>query len=257
VLTALWDGVVHPRPVVRSAAASLFVATVGSSSEDVVATRVVPALVTLSSDPDLSVRTATIPVFGTLITNTTMKEIQDKTYMQMQSFLSDPVTRENHPVLLQLVATMGHIISACEAWFREEVILPQLATFAAYALHMSNQTRKLDLAVALVEAFSSAVYCALSKQTISTALLPGLRYLESISSQSLPSHHDTVQAMIHGAESRIEVQRPPDRLGTISLAMATANVEDMKQRVSKIFLNKPVVKRPTNMPIIPGIFHKK
>jgi hypothetical protein len=53
VLTALWDGVVHPRPVVRSAAASLFVATVGSSSEDVVAARVVPALVTLSSDPDL------------------------------------------------------------------------------------------------------------------------------------------------------------------------------------------------------------
>ena len=56
------------------------------------------------------------------------------------------------------------------------VILPQLVTFAAYALHMSNQTRKLDLAVALVEAFSSAVYCVLSKQTISTALLPGLRY---------------------------------------------------------------------------------
>jgi len=40
------------------------------------------------------------------------------------------------------------------------------------------------------------------------------RYLESISSQSLPSHHDTVQAMIHGAESRIEVQRPPDRYCT-------------------------------------------
>jgi hypothetical protein len=39
--------------------------------------------------------------------------------------------------------------------------------------------------------------------------------------------------------------------------MATANVEDMKQRVSKMFLNKPVVKRPTNMPNIPGIFLKK
>ena len=43
------------------------------------------------------------------------------------------------------------------------------------------------------------------------------RYLESISSQSLPSHHDTVQAMIHGAESRIEVQRPPDRYCTNSI----------------------------------------
>ncbi|PNF39999.1 hypothetical protein B7P43_G15450 [Cryptotermes secundus] len=257
VLTALWEGVVHPRPVVRSAAASLFVATVGSLSEVLMATRVTPALVTLASDPDLSVRTATIPAFGTLINNTTMKEVQDKTYMQIQSFLSDPMTRENHSMLLQLVATMGHIISACEAWFREEVILPQLAGMAAYALHMSNQTRKLDLAVTLVESFSSAVYCALSKQTISTALLPGLRCLEQISSQSLPSHHDTVQAMIKGAESRIEVQRAPERSGSISLAMATANVEDMKQRVSKIFHNKPVVNRPANLAYIPGIFRKK
>jgi hypothetical protein len=56
------------------------------------------------------------------------------------------------------------------------VILPQLAAIAAYALHMSNQVRKMDLTVALVESFSTAVYCALSKQTISTALLPGLRY---------------------------------------------------------------------------------
>jgi hypothetical protein len=42
------------------------------------------------------------------------------------------------------------------------------------------------------------------------------RYLESISSHSLPSHHDTVQAMIIGAESRIEVHRPPDRYRTNS-----------------------------------------
>jgi hypothetical protein len=53
VLTALWEGVVHSRPAVRSAAASLFVATVGSLSEAVVATRVTPALVTLASDADL------------------------------------------------------------------------------------------------------------------------------------------------------------------------------------------------------------
>jgi hypothetical protein len=44
----------------------------------------------------------------------------------MQSFLSDPVTRENHSMLVQLVATMGRIISACEAWFREEGTLLQL-----------------------------------------------------------------------------------------------------------------------------------
>nr|CAD7427403.1 unnamed protein product [Timema monikensis] len=88
------------------------------------------------------------------------------------------------------------------------VILPQLAAMSAYTLQMSNQTRRLDLAVALIEAFSSAVYCSLSKQTISTILLPGLRYLEPISGQSLSAHHDTVMAMIKGAESRVEPQQP-------------------------------------------------
>ncbi|KAJ9580267.1 hypothetical protein L9F63_004080, partial [Diploptera punctata] len=261
VLNALWEGVVHPRPIVRSAAASLFAVIVGNMPHQLVATRIAPALVTLASDSDMSVRTATIPAFGTLITNTAIKEVHDKTYMQLQSFLSDQHTRENHPMLLQLVATMGQLINACEAWFREEIILPQLAGIALYALQLTNQTRKIDLAIALVEAFSSAVYCNLSKQTISSALLPGLRYLEQISGQSLPSHHDTVQAMIKGAESRIEVQRPNERAGSISLAAATANVgqgvEDMKQRVSKIFQNKPAVNRPTNLPNIPGIFRKK
>jgi hypothetical protein len=47
-------------------------------------------------------------------------KVEDKAYMQIQHFLSDPVTRENHSMLMQLVATMGHIISACAAWFREE-----------------------------------------------------------------------------------------------------------------------------------------
>jgi hypothetical protein len=56
--------------------------------------------------------------------------VQDKTYMQIQSFLSDPVTRDNHSMLLQLIATMGHIISACEVWFREEGMLRQKVPFS-------------------------------------------------------------------------------------------------------------------------------
>lgn len=39
--------------------------------------------------------------------------------------------------------------------------------------------------------------------------------------------------------------------------MATVSVEDMKQRVSKIFQNKHAVNRPANLPNIPGIFQKK
>ncbi|XP_066992231.2 RAB11-binding protein RELCH homolog [Anabrus simplex] len=260
VVSTLWEGVVHPRSVVRVAAASLFVAVIGNISETLLTARVAPALVTLASDPDVNVRASTLPAFGALITNTSLKEIQDKTYMQLQSFLSDCSVRENHQMLMQLVITMGNIVTACEPWFREEVIIPQLCALSSFAELLSNQTRRMDLATVLIEAFSAAVYCSLSKHVISAYLLPGLRSLEPISSQSLHIHHETLLAMIRGAESRVEVQRPMERSGSISLASATANVnqgmEDMKQRVTKMF-QKPAVNRPPNLSNLHGIFRKK
>lgn len=56
--------------------------------------------------------------------------------------------------------------------------MPQLAGLAAYASQLQNLTRRLDLAVALTEAFSAAVYIPLPGPVLSSAVLPGLR-LES------------------------------------------------------------------------------
>lgn len=53
--------------------------------------------------------------------------------------------------------------------------MPQLAALAAYASQLQNLTRRLDLAVALTEAFSAAVYIPLPTTVLSNAVLPGLR----------------------------------------------------------------------------------
>lgn len=53
VVNALWEGVVHQKPLVRSAAAGLFSTIVANSSEQLLCSRVAPALVTLASDPDM------------------------------------------------------------------------------------------------------------------------------------------------------------------------------------------------------------
>lgn len=66
-----------------------------------------------------------------------------------------------------------HMILCICIWFT--VILPQLAAMSAYTSQMSNQTRKIDMASALIESFSATIYCPLSRNTISTALLPGLK----------------------------------------------------------------------------------
>lgn len=53
VVGCLWEAVVHQRPLVRSAAASLFSCILGLCSESLLVTKVTPAIVTLASDNDV------------------------------------------------------------------------------------------------------------------------------------------------------------------------------------------------------------
>lgn len=53
VLTALWEGVVHPRSNVRCSIATLFCIAIKNMDETIVVNRLAPALITLASDHDL------------------------------------------------------------------------------------------------------------------------------------------------------------------------------------------------------------
>ncbi|XP_034249824.1 RAB11-binding protein RELCH homolog [Thrips palmi] len=259
VLATLWEGVVSQRAPVRCATASLFSAVIGTIPEALISARVAPALVTLASDPDVSVKTAAVPTFGKLILSTTTKEVKEKVCFQLQSVLSDPATKDSHALMLQLVTTLGQVVSSCDAQFREDVIMPQLAGLAAYASQLQNLTRRLDLAVALTEAFSAAVYVPLPASVLSSAVLPGLRYLEQISQQLQPVHRETILAMMREVESRSDAPttRQEERRSSRGLASATANmnqgVEDMRQRMSKMFQPKNL----GNQPGLPSLFRKK
>ncbi|XP_036891262.1 RAB11-binding protein RELCH isoform X7 [Sturnira hondurensis] len=74
LLTVLWYGVVHTSALVRCTAARMFELLVKGVNETLVAQRVVPALITLSSDPEISVRIATIPAFGTIMETVIQRE---------------------------------------------------------------------------------------------------------------------------------------------------------------------------------------
>uniref|UniRef100_A0A1Y1KW97 Uncharacterized protein n=1 Tax=Photinus pyralis TaxID=7054 RepID=A0A1Y1KW97_PHOPY len=259
VVICLWDGVVHQRPLVRAAVAALFGTIIKHCHEGLLASKITPALVTLANDSDVLVRTATVPGLGNLITESTVAEVHDKAYMQLQTCLSDPTCKENHSLLRQLVVTLGNIANNCKVSFRDEVILPQLSSLSTYTCVMSNQTRKVDMVLALLEAFSNVLYSPLSKQTIIAVLLPGLRSLEAIvvENPSLLPHKESITSMIRETENRINaagVQVPSDRGASNTLGQnVNQGVEEMKQRVSKIF-NKP---SSNPLPNLQGIFKKK
>ncbi|KAK7881308.1 hypothetical protein WMY93_029717 [Mugilogobius chulae] len=120
LLTVLWYGVVHTSALVRCTAARMFELLVKGVNETLVAQRVVPALITLSSDPEISVRISTIPAFGTIMETVTQKELLERVKMQLASFLEDPQYQDQHSLHMEIIRTFGRVGPNAEPRFRDE-----------------------------------------------------------------------------------------------------------------------------------------
>ena len=88
------------------------------------------------------------------------------------------------------------------------MIATQLTGITASVL---QQNRKIELANALVEAYSVLVYCPLSNQCVAGVLLPGLKYLDALTNQVLPHQKETVRSLLKEAESRQDLTKPMER----------------------------------------------
>ncbi|TMS08975.1 LisH domain and HEAT repeat-containing protein KIAA1468-like protein [Larimichthys crocea] len=115
LLTVLWYGVVHTSALVRCTAARMFELLVKGVNETLVAQRVVPALITLSSDPEISVRISTIPAFGTIMETVTQKELLERVKMQLASFLEDPQYQDQHSLHMEIIRTVWKGRTQCGA----------------------------------------------------------------------------------------------------------------------------------------------
>ncbi|XP_011647982.1 lisH domain and HEAT repeat-containing protein KIAA1468 homolog isoform X1 [Pogonomyrmex barbatus] len=255
VLASLWDGVMHQRSSVRCATATLFGSIIAYVSDRLANAKIVPAIVTLASDPEVGVRCAAISTLGRIITECKVREARDKARLTLETIAKDP--QELSQILaISLVSTFAVIAPTCPQNYIEDIIATHLSTIASFAL---QQSRKIELVNALVEAYSVLVYCPLSSQCVSGVVLPGLRHLETLVIQCLPQQKDAVRSLLREAESRQDLSKPMDRTlsasSGLSLSMATVNVgqgvEDMRQRMSKIFQQK------TGSPSMPSIFRKK
>ncbi|CAM1310177.1 KIAA1468 (predicted), partial [Pycnogonum litorale] len=249
LLSVLWDSVVHTSPSVRITSAKLFHVIVMSVNETLLANKVLPALVTLATDSDMSVRTATVKAFGIVLQTANNHDILDKVKMQFQTFLDDSLLRDHHHLHLELIRTFASISTHLEPVFREEFILPRLAAMALRNNNSANETRRMDVAVALLEAYNALSCCSFSEQIISQALLPGLQCLLTDVQAVAPEHENNVVSMICEFESKIDVSKTSERTSGIQ-PFSASGMEDMKNKMTKYFSQH----RPSSRPNIPNIF---
>ncbi|KAG8571922.1 hypothetical protein GDO81_011829 [Engystomops pustulosus] len=227
LLTVLWYGVVHTSALVRCTAARMFELLVKGVNETLVAQRVVPALITLSSDPEISVRIATIPAFGTIMETVTQRELLERVKMQLASFLEDPQYQDQHSLQIEIIRTFGRVGPNAEPRFRDEFVLPHLHKLALVNNQQSVDSKRLDIATYLFEAYSALSCCFISEELMVNHFLPGLRCLRVDMEHLSPEHEVILSSMIKECEQKVENKTVQEPQGMLSACLFPANLFSM------------------------------
>ncbi|XP_047204932.1 RAB11-binding protein RELCH homolog isoform X9 [Girardinichthys multiradiatus] len=251
LLTVLWYGVVHTSALVRCTAARMFELLVKGVNETLVAQRVVPALITLSSDPEISVRIATIPAFGTIMETVTQKELLERVKMQLASFLEDPQYQDQHSLHIEIIRTFGRVGPNAEPRFRDDFVLPHLHKLALANNSQSAESKRIDIAIHLFEAYSALSCCFISEEVMVNHFLPGLRCLHADMEQLSPEHEVILGSMIKECEIKVENRGITDAQGSISIASSLVG-EDAKTK----FLSK-MGQLTTSGAMLANVFQRK
>nr|XP_020462109.1 lisH domain and HEAT repeat-containing protein KIAA1468 homolog isoform X1 [Monopterus albus] len=251
LLTVLWYGVVHTSALVRCTAARMFELLVKGVNETLVAQRVVPALITLSSDPEISVRISTIPAFGTIMETVTQKELLERVKMQLASFLEDPQYQDQHSLHMEIIRTFGRVGPNAEPRFRDEFVLPHLHKLALANNSQTVESKRIDIATQLFEAYSALSCCFISEEVMVNHFLPGLRCLRSDMEQLSPEHEVILSSMIKECEIKVENRGMADAQGSMSIASSLVG-EDAKTK----FLSK-MGQLTTSGAMLANVFQRK
>nr|XP_020761257.1 LOW QUALITY PROTEIN: lisH domain and HEAT repeat-containing protein KIAA1468 homolog [Odocoileus virginianus texanus] len=251
LLTVLWYGVVHTSALVRCTAARMFELLVKGVNESLVAQRVVPALITLSSDPEISVRIATIPAFGTIMETVIQRELLERVKMQLASFLEDPQYQDQYSLHTEIIKTFGRVGPNAEPRFRDEFVIPHLHKLALVNNLQIVDSKRLDIATHLFEAYSALSCCFISEDLMVNHFLPGLRCLRIDMEHLSPEHEVILTSMIKECEQKVENKTVQEPQGSMSIAASLVS-EDTKTK----FLNK-MGQLTTSGAMLANVFQRK
>nr|XP_046148605.1 RAB11-binding protein RELCH homolog isoform X2 [Oncorhynchus gorbuscha] len=251
LLTVLWYGVVHTSALVRCTAARMFELILRGMSEALIDRRVAPALITLCSGPEFSVRISTIPAFGTIMETVTQKELLERVKMQLASFLEDPQYQDQHSLHMEIIKTFGRVGPNAEPRFRDEFVLPHLHKLALGNNIQATESKRIDIATQLFEAYSALSCCFISEELMVNHFLPGLRCLRTDMEQLSPEHEVILSSMIKEGEMKVENRGIGQAEGSVSIAASLVG-EDAKTK----FLSK-MGQLTTSGAMLANVFQRK
>lgn len=181
----------------------------------------------------------------------TQKELLERVKMQLASFLEDPQYQDQHSLHMEIIRTFGRVGPNAEPRFRDEFVLPHLHKLALANNSQAVESKRIDIATQLFEAYSALSCCFISEEVMVNHFLPGLRCLHADMEQLSPEHEVILSSMVKECEIKVENRGIGDPQGSMSIASSLVG-EDAKTK----FLSK-MGQLTTSGAMLANVFQRK
>ncbi|KNA11926.1 hypothetical protein SOVF_130650 [Spinacia oleracea] len=191
IFNILWEMVVSFNIDMKISAANLLRVLVPYIDAKLVSTHLLPALVTLGSDQNLSVKYSSIDAFGSVAQHFKSDMIVDKICIQMDAFLDDGSQEAMIAVVRALVVAVPHTTDKLR-----DYLLSKIFQFTASPVPTSDVTRRRERADTFCEAIRALDATDLSAASVRDYLLPAIQNLVKDHDSLDPAHKEALEIVM-------------------------------------------------------------
>ncbi|XP_040568342.2 LOW QUALITY PROTEIN: RAB11-binding protein RELCH homolog [Lepeophtheirus salmonis] len=233
-LEIIWDFLVSDDPSFRSRGGTYIneVILKAKLDYDFFNVKLLPALVTLASDPELSVRRSAIAGLGSAAVHDLTvcnPELSEKILLQFISLVDGQKDEES---LQKLILQLGYIIPISSPKLRDQVLLNKLGELTTVVI---NERFNTCIEVTLESYRNILNNLILPKSILRSHILPYLRNLSEIVSEQ--SQKDSVSYILKNVETMAQESNilSPSSNSSIEKLPSSPSMEEVKQKMGKLF----------------------
>ncbi|KAL2651580.1 hypothetical protein R1flu_019708 [Riccia fluitans] len=196
IVGVLWELVVNPNANVKSTAAILFRALIPYVDLKLVQQQVLPALVTLGSDPNLDVKHSSIEAFGTVAQHFKDEMVVDKIRVQMDAFLDDG----DHEGTVAVIRALAAAVPQTTQSLRDYILFllstaTKLAILSGATTQGTTLIRRREKVDVFCEAIRALDATEISPGNVKDLLLPTIQNLLKDTDALDPAHKEALEVM--------------------------------------------------------------
>lgn len=191
IVGVLWELIVSPNADVKVSAAVLSKLLVGKVTLKSATQQIIPALVTLGTDPNVDVKIATIDALGAVSQRFREEEVVDKVKMQLDAFLEDG----SHVVTNAVIHAVSAAISVKSSSL-QDYLLSKLVQLSEVPLLNAKLTYREERVDVICEAFRALHVTDLAPESVNKLLLPTIqRVLKNFDTLG-PAQRETLELIM-------------------------------------------------------------